>query len=364
MNACSPLSMTLLPGGHSLVEPTEARPRAKRIDRAARAAAGIRRIVACLDGSDFGRGVVPHARAIAGALGSELTLLRVLEPEVSGDPKAMLEDSLDWRLRRRVARAHLDDIANDSSGRDSEIPSELVHGRAPEQICRFVECHDIDLTAFCSHGIRGRTEFGLASTARKLIERSPSSLFLVPADAAAKNEHPDYRRILVPLDGSTRAESVLPIAQRIAAAEGAEIVLVHVVADPDVLRLGPPDGEGAELERQLVAHNERVAGAYLERIRARLRQDGTGVSVRIVREGDVCTRLEELIRGEAADLVVMSAHGAAARPDKPVGSVTEYTLAHAAVPLLVLRDRKRSATIRGVREWNHARGEVGWSEAE
>lgn len=364
MNAWSPLSMTFSPGGHSLVEPTQARPRAKRIDRAARAAAGIRRIVACLDGSDFGRGVVPHARAVARALGSELTLLSVLEPKASGDPKATPEDPLDWGLRRRAARVHLDGIANDPGGSGLEIRSELVHGRAAEQIFCFVEQHDIDLTAFCSHGIRGRTEFGLASTARKLIERSPGSLLLVPADAAAKTERPDYQRILVPLDGSTRGESVLPIAQRIAAAEGAELVLVHIVADPDVLSLGPPDGEGIELERRLVAHNERVARAYLERIRARLRQDGAAVSVRIVREGNVCTRLEELIRAEAADFVVMSAHGATARPDTPVGSVTEHALAHTAVPLLVLRERKRCAGEGRVRDRSRTRGEVTRSAVE
>ena len=41
-----------------------------------------------------------------------------------------------------------------------------------------------------------------------------------------------FQRILVPLDGSTRAESAIPIAARIARASGASVTLVRVVTTP------------------------------------------------------------------------------------------------------------------------------------
>jgi nucleotide-binding universal stress UspA family protein len=45
-----------------------------------------------------------------------------------------------------------------------------------------------------------------------------------------------FQRILVPLDGSTRAESALPVAARLAKASGGSVILLHVLqrsASPD-----------------------------------------------------------------------------------------------------------------------------------
>ena len=41
-----------------------------------------------------------------------------------------------------------------------------------------------------------------------------------------------YKRILVPLDGSKRAESAVPIAARIAQASGGSVILLQVAAIP------------------------------------------------------------------------------------------------------------------------------------
>jgi len=41
-----------------------------------------------------------------------------------------------------------------------------------------------------------------------------------------------FKRILVPLDGSTRAESALPVAARIARAYGGSITLLRVAEAP------------------------------------------------------------------------------------------------------------------------------------
>lgn len=41
-----------------------------------------------------------------------------------------------------------------------------------------------------------------------------------------------FKRILVPLDGSSRAEQALPIAARIARASGGSVLLLHVITTP------------------------------------------------------------------------------------------------------------------------------------
>jgi nucleotide-binding universal stress UspA family protein len=333
----------LLLSPHSLVDPPHAEER-DVVRRSPTGAAHFREVLACVDGSEFDLGVMAHARAVACALGAHLTLLRVLE---TADADAVPADPLDWGIRRREARAHLDRLLAQLGELEAGVGAELIQGRAAEQICGWVAHHDVDLTVLCSHGSHGVSDWDLASTARKLIDGTPGSLLLIPATAAVASKEVAYRRILVPLDGSPRAESVVPIALRIAAFEGAELSFVHLLPEPEITRIGPLDAEGAELERRVAEHNERVASAYLDRLRARVGCGGVRVRGQVVRDGSVRGRLDRVIREERADLVVMSAHGHAGRIESPCGSLTEYAVTHATTPLLVVRERSERRTRRG-----------------
>jgi nucleotide-binding universal stress UspA family protein len=335
MNATTGVPMLQSP--HSLVDSSRRTGKPHADEHAPKRPAAVREIVACLDGSTLGSSIIPHARAVANAFGARLTLLHVLEIEAG---VAAPLSPLDWGIRQREARAHLEEMVSRLGDVESGVASELIQGRAAEQICSWAEKHDVDLTVLCSHGSHGVTDWQLASTARKLIERTPGSLLLVPA-TATREEPVRYRRILVPLDGSPRGESVLPIAMRIAQSQQADILLVHVVPPPDITHIGPVDAEGADLMRKVSAHNHRVADAYLDRIRARVSQSGCPVRALVVDGGSVRTQLERAIREEGADLVVMSAQGRTTGLDMPCGSVTEHTMAHSSAPVLVVRDGLR-----------------------
>ena len=297
----------------------------------------FREILACVDCSELASGIVPHAQLMAKALGARLTLLHVLEsePAAGGVPP----DPLDWGIRQREARAHLESLAAPLVELESDIRAELIHGSPAEQICAWAEQQGVDLTVLCSHGARGITDWDLASTARKLIDRIPGSLLLVPAKASAKGQEVLYRRILVPLDGSPRAESAVPIAERIANSQNAELVFGLVVPVPQISHIGPLDAEGADLERRVIEHNRRVADDYADRLRARSNRAGSRVRVIVIGDGTAQAGLERLIREQDIDLVVMSAHGHTCRTDCPCGSVTEYALTHATAPLLVVREQ-------------------------
>jgi nucleotide-binding universal stress UspA family protein len=339
--ATNPLSFSPIAlSPHSLLDPPPgSRPLPRRREQRSTSVALIREVLACLDGSDLGRRVVPHAQLVSHVFGARLTLLHVLEAEAVSATHTAPADPLDWGIRQREARAHLEQAVAQFGGPNSKIRSELIQGSPAEQICSWAESHGIDLTVLCSHGARGVTEWDLASTARKLIDKVPGSLFLVPAGVAVQEEKVRYRRILVPLDGSPRAESAISIAMRIAASENAEVIFVHVVSTPEIIRLGPLDAEGSDLERRVIDYNQRVATAYLDRLRAHAAHSNSRVRALVVIDDNVRLKLERMIREENANLVVMSAHGQRCRPDSPCGSVTEYALAHATVPLLVVRER-------------------------
>ena len=294
----------------------------------------VRRIVACVDGSPFSGDVVSHALRIASALDAELTLLRVIEA-----PTAAPLDPVAWDMRVREARDEVERLAAEHRSTGRVIAAEVIEGDAAEQIRQWVRRKDVDLTVIATHGARGVTDWGMGSTARKLLNRVPGSLLVVPVHRLSGGA-PVYRTVLVPLDGSSHAESVLQLAETLAEGDGGRIVLAHIVPVPELTEAAPIEAEGRELREKLVRRNRRVAEAYLTMVRTRVSGD---VQIRTAwHEADVRGGLAAIIAGERPDVVVLSAHGHGRRSDVPYGNVTGYLLDHADAPLLIVRGRKAS----------------------
>jgi len=298
--------------------------------------------MACVDTSAHARKVIPHAIAIAKAMEAALTLVRVLEPGPMGEG---LPDPVEWDIRRHQARDHLEQLVQEQRDEVGNVEAEVVEGHPAEKICLWARDHRVDLTVLATHGEGGSTEWDLGSTARKVIDSAPGMVLLVPPSAPeARIVH--YRRLLVPLDGSSRAESTLPLALRLAKAEGAELLLAHVVPVPELTEVEPLEAEDLELREQLVRRNERVAHDYLDRIRARVVKGGISARSLVLCDGDVRSRLARAIVDEAVDLVLLSAQGRSGHSDVPFGSVAAYLIAHAVVPLLIMCGHSMRATRR------------------
>lgn len=303
-----------------------------------RAGAALRHVTACVDGSEASRQVLRHAWAVARALRLPVSVLHVVETDDSRGPA----DPLEWELRRLEARHFLDEATASLPDLSGNLEIELRQGNAAEQILRWAAAHDGELTVLCRHGRHGRAEWALSSTARKLVEVAPGSLLIVPDGSAGMGEPIRYRRVLVPVDGSLRAESALAAAMDIARAHDAELLIAHAVPAPELTQPGPPTPEDLEIERQVVARNEQVARDYLRRVRSWLSERAVPVRAFTLHGGEVRERLCGAIARERADLVVLSAHGRTSPRGAPCGSVASYLLSHVPVPMLVLRERHRA----------------------
>ena len=299
------------------------------------------KVAVCVDRSGYSGKALPHARSIANALGVPATLLHVVEtrPAAGVGP-----DPIEWELLRREARNMLNEWVktyNAAGGEDAE--AEIIEGRPAEQICRWARDHAADLIVLCTQGEGEPAAGGIGSTAREVVDRAGSSILLVPATVELETAAVRYRRILVPLDGSPLAESVIPLAARIASADGSEILLVHVVPVPELTRSGPTDVEDLKLLDELVARNDAAARKYLNRLKTRLAEKGVRVRVFVLRGGDVRSRLPRIAMELEVDLVLLSAHGRSGRSDTPYGSVTSHLMTHLAAPLLIVRPKPAPA---------------------
>ena len=297
-------------------------------------------LLVCLDRSQESEHLIRHACALARAWGARLTLIHVLESG-TGEGLPHPAGAVEWRLRRQEARRYLTEVGSNSSHQDLGISMILAEGRAFEEIQTWSRRHAVDLTILSTHGEKGRTGCGLSGTAYKLIDGSSGSFLVVPAGepGQAPMGEASYKRILVPLDGSLYAESVLPIAAQLAAVHDAEIVLAHVVAAPELMRSGPPTTEDRALKEAVIARNESLARDYLTEIRTRLQDPRFRTRTYLSRKGNPREELLRFIHDEAIDLVVLSAHGVTGATDRALGSVAAHLVAHTRVPLLLTRNR-------------------------
>jgi nucleotide-binding universal stress UspA family protein len=276
--------------------------------------------------------VVPHALAIARAFGGRVTVVRVLECGTTGDVPT---DPLEWDLRRREAREHVEHLVRES-GTDVPVAADVVETRMADEIGLWAERQQVDLMVLCRCDVPELAEWPLART---LLDQTWGSVLLVHAPVATHTLVGQYRRLLVPVDGSARAESAVPLAARVAASAAAELLLAHVVPGSGLTQVGPPDAEDVELGERIAQRNLRVATAYLDRLRARFATTGPAPRTMVIRDGDVRTRLERLVEDEAVDLVVLSSHGHTGRAGVPYGSVTADLILHTSVPTLIVRPR-------------------------
>lgn len=292
-----------------------------------------RRILACVDQSRCSRQVIPHGVTLASALHADLVLLHVLETD--GPTSAPL-DPIEWDLWRHEAHQRVAELARERSEEVERIDTEVLEGHAADQICQWAQEHQIDLTVLCSHGSGDTGEWDLGSTARRVLDCAPGSILVIPARTGDVSRV-EYRRILLPLDGSSRSESGLPIAVQLAEAHSAELVIAHVVPQPELTEIGPLEPEAIELRRNLLRRNERVGREYLERMRALVANRGLATRTLLLDGRDVRRCLCRAITENQIDLVVLTTHGRGGHVDVTMGGVPEYLLTHAAAPMLIVR---------------------------
>lgn len=138
-----------------------------------------------------------------------------------------------------------------------------------------------------------------------------------------------FRHILLPLDGSTLAESALPAGDYLARTLAAKITLVHILET---------HGEGSvHGERHLTRQTE--AEEYLKELRQKSFSPWTEVSLHVHESA-----MDDVARGIVGhqdeltpDLIVMCRHGRGGLRDLLFGSIAQQVISFGRIPVLLIR---------------------------
>lgn len=152
-----------------------------------------------------------------------------------------------------------------------------------------------------------------------------------------------YKRILVPLDGSTFAEQALPHALEIARAADAELHLLTVVPTLDNQTMAVVDLYPMYVYRSFMVDQsqemERLQAdlrAYLEQLCQRAASAGVRAEP-VLRFGQPAEEIIGYAHEAGCDLIVMSTHGRSGLGRWVYGSVADKVLRGADIPVLLVR---------------------------
>ncbi len=145
-----------------------------------------------------------------------------------------------------------------------------------------------------------------------------------------------YKKILVPLDGSTLAECVLPHVESIAKGCQTKSAVFIRVVEPFYLPTGGEYAFGEKEQQQIKAEQIAVAQGYLKGLVSRLKYDGVDLQYKVI-EGKAADSLAEYAEKNDIDLIVIATHGRSGVSRWVWGSKADRILRSACVPVLMVR---------------------------
>ena len=318
------------------------------------------RILVPLDGSTLAERAIPHAELFARIFNSDIILLQVLDPAFSqADSNAC--DPLSWQIIKTEADIYLQGIAlqiRKNIGEKSLVNKEnetnrveyyIREGRVAENIVDFAHSENIDLIIISTHGAGGFSRWNINSITQKVLSMIYLPVLIVRSFDQPQMNEPSiqYNRIMLPIDGSRRAEWAMSIGAELAKSDIStndlsnnmvkkpRILLLTVIRPPEFPVPEPIPVEISQLSDQLVKISHEVVRKYLSDLKERLPVES---ETRIVESASIASALHEQAEQENIDLVVFCAHGYSGQFVYPYGSITRNFLEYGSKSVLIIQD--------------------------
>jgi nucleotide-binding universal stress UspA family protein len=294
-----------------------------------------------LDGSELAEVVLPYARELAGRLDLELTLLHVCETHNS-ESQFMCQSYIDHaaEILQGQSREVQVKTGAPSNVQVVEAHTEVTTGHPAEEILGFAEGSKTDLILMATHGRSGVRRWILGSTADKVLRASKVPVWLVRANIPEEIVYDEWpkRVLLVPLDGSKFAESVLPHVEALAKQRGMDevnVTLLRVYEKPFVTA-DYPEPDWKEHVERMTDHFKNEAAQYLTGIQERLTRAGLKVKMEVL-PGRPAEEIINYAQNNHPNLVVMATHGSSGPSIWEYGNIADKILRGTSSPIFLVR---------------------------
>jgi nucleotide-binding universal stress UspA family protein len=303
-------------------------------------------IMAPTEGSDSERAAIAVAVKLAQRFEADLRLVRVETAPIVIEtvPRQPVLEITEQTLREeRIARLRkLEALGTECRDLgDIRVITALEDGPVASTLRDYATKFNVDLIVMSSHSRGGLKRFTLGSVTDYLIRRANIPVLVVkqPASFIGPTLEESAARIVVPLDGSTLAEQILPEVAALALRLHATVSLLQVLtpqtySQRQIMQPGLPwwDTDIA------------AADGYLTRAASYLAQQGVAVSNDVVLSDEVATAILDYATRTRADLIALATNGSGGISRLVFGAVADEITRKSPVSLLVFHPQRVAVT--------------------
>lgn len=304
-------------------------------------------IMAPTEGSDSEKAALTVAAKLAHRLDANLRLVRVLSAPIVIENVArppVLETTEETLREERLARLRkLEALGTQMSALgDIRVVTALEDGPVAATLRDYATKYNVDLIVMSSHSRGGIKRVTLGSVTDYLIRHTNIPVLVVrpPGSFMGPTREETVSRIVVPLDGSTLAQEILPHVASLALQLNATVSLLRVLtpstyAQKQIMQPGLPwwDADMAE------------ADAYLADAASSLTEKGVAVNKEVILSDNVANTILDFATRASADLLAIATRGSGGMARFVFGSVADEVTRRSPISLLVFHPK--TVTIAG-----------------
>ncbi len=285
-------------------------------------------VVVPLDGSIYAEHAIPAALGIARQTDACLELLRVR-------PRRSIKEDMESRPFTdpgppSVERRYLEEIASRLQG-TVPVAVKVLRGDPAEAIVIRAAEVNASLIVMCTHARGSGGRMILGSVADGVVRSAAVPVMLIkppPTEVTLPSER-GFPRILVPLDGSTHSEQILPLLARTLGTRDAAFTLLRVVHPEAALVPTHADSRSSRRDQDPARELEELAGWLSER--------GAVARTEVIADRDAAAVILGEAEGTGARLIAMTTRARRGPSRIVLGSVADEVLRGAPCPVLLFR---------------------------
>jgi nucleotide-binding universal stress UspA family protein len=310
-------------------------------------------IVVGLDGSPLAEKALPYAEIFAKAMDAEVVLVRAVHAEGASAPLPNENPHLlpymvvmpgtgaeklteEERSAVHGAERYLDQVAQRLGDRGVRAQGVEVAGDPTKVLVEEAEARGASMILLTTHGRSGLGRWLYGSVAEAVVAHSRIPVLLTRAwTTHGRLARADGRpKLLVPLDGSARAETAVPVAAKLAKSLAVDVHLVEIVPALGEWEIGD-EAWLYDDPKDFQKDEEKEASEYIRTVKARLEAEGVTVTS-TVRIDSVGAGIAASAATNQAALVVMATSAPTALGRTLVGSTAHEVLHRANLPVLLI----------------------------
>jgi nucleotide-binding universal stress UspA family protein len=226
------------------------------------------------------------------------------------------------------------------TGRPVKAKAVMINGQASDGISKYAASDNSDFILMGTHGRSGFNRWVLGSIALKVLRQTDKPVWLI-RNGTSVNCDWQHTDVIVPLDESPVAESILPLVVQLIKEWGVnqtEIVLTNVCREPII----PSDFTDEmkdvwrEKESRESALSVKNGQQYLNSIKNKLGDQGVKARTQVL-VGKTAEEIINLAASNPFSFIAMSTHGQSGKGRWVYGSTAERIMVGAPCPVLMLK---------------------------